>query len=209
MPTPITVAALFVARNGIYWNLPHCDTWDERRDARKYAGPYPVVAHPPCGPWGRFATGGTGSKVRKVVGDDGGTFESALAFVRAFGGVIEHPEGSHAWRRFGLATPPRGGGWMHADALGGWTCCVAQGNYGHRARKLTWPYFYGTKARPPELDWSLPVLRIPGTDEATGEDRRRMIRAGAASRLSHRLRAATPVAFRDLLLDLARLTRPR
>lgn len=47
---------------------------------------------------------------RKTLGDDGGCFESALASVRRFGGVIEHPWGSLAWPHFGLTTPGRGGG---------------------------------------------------------------------------------------------------
>jgi hypothetical protein len=45
------VAALFVATNGIYFGLPNVDPWDKRRDARTYAGPHPVVAHPPCALW--------------------------------------------------------------------------------------------------------------------------------------------------------------
>jgi hypothetical protein len=60
--------------------------------------------------------------------------------VRAFGGVLEHPEASHAWRRFGLLPPPRNGGWVAAGDMIGWTCCVEQGHYGHRARKATWLY---------------------------------------------------------------------
>ena len=34
-----------------------------------------------------------------------------------------------------MCAPPRFGGWVNADWLGGWTCCVEQGHYGHRARK--------------------------------------------------------------------------
>jgi hypothetical protein len=48
------IAALFVETNGCYFNLPGVDPWDINRDARKYAGPHPVVAHPPCQRWGRY-----------------------------------------------------------------------------------------------------------------------------------------------------------
>jgi hypothetical protein len=109
-----TVAALFVERDGIYFGLPGVDPWDEARDARKYAGPWSVVAHPPCARWGRYWFGGPtiarqGREYLKL-GDDDGCFAAALAAVRQFGGVLEHPEGSHAWRHFDLNTPLRDGG---------------------------------------------------------------------------------------------------
>ena len=84
------IAALYVERGGCYWNLPEVDAWDEARDARQYAGPWPVVAHPPCQRWGKLWAGQplwikrTG--IRKVKGDDGGCFKSALASVRERGG---------------------------------------------------------------------------------------------------------------------------
>ena len=104
------IAALFVERGGVYWDLPDVDPWDQERDARLYAGPWPVVAHPPCERWGRYWHGGPSAKVRKVKGDDGGCFESALASIRRWGGVLEHPQASAAWKRFGLLAPMYGGG---------------------------------------------------------------------------------------------------
>jgi hypothetical protein len=110
------IAALYVEKDGCYYGLPGVDPWDAERDARLYAGPYRVVAHPPCQRWGKFWAGQplhiklTGE--RKIKGNDGGCFKAALATVRQFGGVLEHPEGSHAWAHFGLTKPPRRGGWV-------------------------------------------------------------------------------------------------
>ena len=134
----MTIAALYVEAGGCYTGLPDVDAWDEARDARLYAGPYPVVAHPPCQRWGKLWAGQplfikrTG--IRKIKGDDGGCFKAAIASVRQWGGVIEHPWQSHAWPHFGLNTPDRAGRWIVADFYGGWTCCVEQGRYGHYAR---------------------------------------------------------------------------
>ena len=44
------IAALYVETDGAYFGLPGVDPWDEPRDARKYAGPHPVVAQPALGP---------------------------------------------------------------------------------------------------------------------------------------------------------------
>lgn len=197
------IAALYVEKGGVYYGLPDVDPWDVERDARLYAGPWPVVAHPPCERWGRYWHGGPSATVRRIKGDDRGCFAAALSAVRTFGGVIEHPEASAAWLHFGLRAPPKSGGWMAAGDWMGWTCCVEQGYYGHRAHKATWLYAVGV---------ALPTLRW-GKSEAkarldvgfhSAEERRRAIKTGICQRLSKRERAATPLAFRDLLLDMAR-----
>lgn len=202
-----TVAALYVETGGCYYGLPDVDPWDRARDARAYAGPHPVVAHPPCERWGRYWGGNPTQWPRLKLGDDGGCFAAALAAVRRWGGVLEHPEGSHAWRHHELNLPPRSGGWVAADWQGGWTCCVEQGWFGHRARKATWLYAHGVDA--PSLPWH----RAPGDfvrlDDGyhSAEERRRAVKTGACQRLSKKQRAATPIPFRDLLLSIARSAR--
>ena len=207
-----TVAALFVETGGVYSGLPGVDPWDRARDARLYAGPYPVIAHPPCERWGRYWGGAPTTWPRLKLGDDKGCFAAALSAVRRWGGVLEHPEGSHAWNAFGLRTPPKSGGWVEADYqgfAGGWTCCVEQGWYGHRARKATW--LYACHVELPELRWG----RAPGDfvrlDEGYhgAEERARAVRTGACQRLSKRQRAATPIPFRDVLLSIARTAADR
>ena len=201
------IAALYVATGGCYFDLEGVDPWDEPRDARLYAGPHPVVAHPPCQRWGRYWHGGPSAKVRRVKGDDGGCFAAALASVRVHGGILEHPEASAAWQAFGLLAPPREGGWVPAGDLLGWTCCVEQGHYGHRARKATWLYAAGVTTLP-ELRWGPSEATIKLDDGYhSAEERRRATKTGAVQRMSKRERTATPHPFRDLLLSIARSVR--
>ena len=127
------VAALFVDPRGIYSTLANVDCWGPDRDATTYAGALPVVAHPPCARWCRLA-GLVEARWGYKRGEDGGLFASALASVRRWGGVLEHPAYSDAWGRYGLPTPPFGGGWQRGFC-GGWACHVEQGKYGHRAKK--------------------------------------------------------------------------
>lgn len=203
------IAALYVETGGAYFGIPGVDPWDEARDARKYAGPWPVVAHPPCQRWGKMwfgqplAVKRTG--VRKVKGDDGGCFEAALASVRRWGGVIEHPWGSHAWAHFGLNMPAREGGWIAADFHGGWTCCVEQGAYGHYARKPTLLYVCGTHDLP-ELIWGKTEARLdPAVVERMGLARAKRLGEVAArgGGTDSSARIGTPPAFRQLLIDIA------
>lgn len=190
------VAALYVQTGGCYYDLDDVDPWDEARDARLYAGPHPVVAHPPCQRWGNMAFvnyarwGGEHNRP----GNDGGCFAAALAAVNRFGGVIEHPKNSRAWDHFALAKPTATG-WARSGF--GWVCEVWQSAYGHRANKATWLYYVG-EAAPLELDWSRPTgTHQIGFHDQRGKDRNKPT-------LSRREASATPLAFRDTLLDLAR-----
>lgn len=196
------IAALFVAKNGVYYGIPDVDPWDESRDARLYAGPWPVVAHPPCERWGRYWHGGPSAKTRRELGDDGGCFAAALNAVHKYGGVLEHPEASYAFRRFGLPVPPRSGGWIRGAY--GWSCCVEQGHYGHPARKATW--LYTTHSRPPTLIWGgASGIRLDEGFHSSAERRAaRALGKAPRRRLTRFECLATPAQFRDVLLDIAR-----
>lgn len=201
-------AALFVETGGSYFDLPGIDAWDEKRDARAYDGALPVVAHPPCQRWGKMWFGSPSyvarTGIKKKKGDDGGCFESALAAVRQCGGVLEHPYGSHAWPHFGLNKPSRKGGWIKADAFGGWTCCVEQGRYGHWMRKPT--YLYAVGCELPDLRWgksepNYPQWAIEKYGIAKVKRMGEMAFKGGGTDSSARI--STPAGFRDLLLRMA------
>lgn len=226
------IAALFVQTNGAYYGLPDVDPWDEARDARKYAGPHPVVAHPPCSRWCRLA--GLVEKVHGYKrGEDEGCFASALASVRRWGGVLEHPAYSSAWSHFLLPEPPASGGWVRG-ICGGWAAHVEQWHYGHRAKKATWLYAFGSF--PPPITWgSTPDNAVTAyVTDGGGDVKRRRARGPTAlvtddalnrrkrpvalvswcgnhiasgekrPRLGKKEASATPPAFRDLLLSIAR-----
>jgi hypothetical protein len=124
------VAALYVERGGPYFGLSDVDPWDKERDARTYGGPLPVVAHPPCGPWGGLR--------HLYRGDEHDCAASALAAVRRWGGVMEHPHRSKFWAHAGVVAPGE-----FLDNYGGFTIDVDQVSWGHVARKRTRLYFVG------------------------------------------------------------------
>jgi len=182
-----TVAALYVDPRGPYPSMPGVDCWDERRDARNYAGPHPVVAHPPCGPWSRLRFF-CRHQARELA-------PLAVAQVRRWLGVLEHPMGSLLWREMALPLP---GGLP--DAFGGFTVEVDQVHWGHRAQKRTWLYIVGCK--PSDIK-----LRNGGvaTHVVTTSRRSDGTALPECTQLERRL---TPPAFAEFLLDIARRCAP-
>lgn len=178
------IAALYVQKGGAYWNLDGVDPWDEERDARLYDGPWPVVAHPPCSRWCRLA-GLVEARWGHKRGEDGGCFAAALAAVRKFGGVLEHPAYSDAWAAFSLPTPFPGGGWQRG-LCGGWSAHVEQVRYGHAAKKATWLYAFGVEL--PSLRWgsdpdqkSTALVSWCGNHVSSGETRPRLGKKAASA----------------------------
>lgn len=190
------IAALFVQGDGCYQYLPGVDPWDIKRDARTYTGPYPVVAHPPCQLWGKFAKinyGRWGGEHNRP-GNDAGCFQSALNSVRQFGGVLEHPAYSYAWDAYRLPKPTTRG-WVNS-APNEWVCEVWQSAYGHKARKKTW-LFYSGNVMPFPLRWDRPDgSHQIGQHDQRGKTRNKPTISGKAA-------SATPLEFRDTLIRLA------
>lgn len=125
------MAVLFARADSVYKTLPGCDVYDMERDARTYDGPHPVVAHPPCRAWGAFAM------FAKPRADERNLARLAVALVREFGGVLEHPARSTLWPAQQL--PEQG----RRDQWGGWTLLIDQHWWGHKAQKRTKLYVVG------------------------------------------------------------------
>lgn len=138
------VAVLFARADSVYKTLPGCDVWDIERDARRWPGGAPVVAHPPCRAWGELS---------HMANPAAGEKELALWAVdqvRAFGGVLEHPAKSKLWPAKPLPMPGT------RDQWGGWTLPIHQHWFGHRAQKSTFLYIVGcTPAEMPVMPLKL------------------------------------------------------
>lgn len=192
--SPRNVAALYIDPRGPYPKMDGVDAWAEDRDARTYAGDAPIVAHPPCGPWGRLA--------HMYKGDEHDCAPIAIEQVRRNGGVLEHPAQSRAWKRFGLPLPGSA-----LDAWGGYTIEVQQVEWGHACRKRTWIYLCRTdepSAPPyPERDPTHWVAGGRGRGKSMlGKSRPSHIKA-ASSEIARR----TPPLFAAWLVALARSAR--
>lgn len=187
-PLSVLVAALFVERDGIYFGVPSVDPWDKARDARLYSGPYPVVAHPPCDRWHQLSAVNHKRWGFKI-NEDEGCFAFALAAVRRFGGVLEHPAETRAFKFHGIPEPVAGNWQRTID--GDWVTEVWQSSYGHRARKRTWLLYHGDTP-PPPLRWK----KKPGTFQIGLFDQKK-------PQLPKTERSATPPEFRDLLINIA------
>lgn len=192
--TPSTAAALFVRADSFYKTMPGVDAWDEARDARRWPGGMPVVAHPPCAQWGmlrQFANVNLDVKALAV---------QAVQAVRVSGGVLEHPAKSTLWATCGLPAPGRA-----PDAFGGWTAEIRQCDWGHKAEKRTWLYIVG--CHPDEIP------EMPARGEPTHYIKRNSkgYRPSAQS-LPHVTKAErehTPPALAEWLVELARRCRVR
>ncbi len=186
------VAVLYVDARGPYPGLV-LQWFDEDRDARTYAGPWPVVAHPPCGPWSALR--------RFCSSQEAACAPHAVDVVRCYGGVLEHPAGSTLWAHCGMPRPGE-----LPDRWGGRTLEVQQCDWGHVARKRTWLYIVGAGPLPPR-----PEAREP-THWASGSRGARANREGASvpegiKVCSARQRRRTPPDFAAWLLEVARTRR--
>jgi len=188
----MTVAVLFARADSNYKAMAGCDVWDAERDARRWPGGAPVVAHPPCRAWGAL-------RHRAKPRED----EKALAFfavaqVRQFGGVLEHPAHSTLWPAAGLPQPGE------RDEFGGWTLPISQSWWGHRAEKATWLYIVG--CAPADLPPMPMVLGEASHVITTGHGLRKGMPQWRPS-VTKAEREHTPPALAEWLRELARRCR--
>ena len=183
MLTDRQIAVLFARRDSIYFSLADCDVWDAARNALLWPGGVPCIAHPPCRLWGQLRQFSSAPAEEKDLGP------WAIAQVRRWGGVVEHPASSGLWAATGCPTPAQG-----HDRYEGWTLGIHQYWFGHRACKPTWLYIVGC-----EPSATPPVPLVLG--EAMHVIGRK--RPYAKPEVSKREREATPPALAHWLVEVA------
>lgn len=183
-PVVRPVAVLFARHDSHYKALHGVDVYDEARDARTYDGPAPVVAHPPCRAWGRLR------QFANPAPHERNLARLAVALVREFGGVLEHPAGSTLWP---AQTLPRPG---ERDQWGGWTLAAPQQWWGHKAEKATW--FYCVGCEPGDMP---PVPLVLGEAAYVVQSRKR---TDYRPHITKAEREHTPPELAEWLVELAR-----
>lgn len=178
------VAVLFARSDSNYKSMPTADVWDAERDARRWPGGAPVVAHPPCRAWGRLR------HFAKPRPDEKALALFAVEQVRAWGGVLEHPAHSTLWAAAGMPKPG------HRDDFGGWTLPIRQCDWGHKAEKKTWLYIVGIG---PD---DLPEMPPPGEPTGVVKPQRGVPRT--LKIITKAEREHTPPQLAAWLVDLAK-----
>lgn len=129
------ISVLFVAKNSVYKTMTDSagqplDCWDEDRDAMKWPGGNPIVAHPPCRLFCMLRHMSTAPLKEKELA------YLSVDRVRQWGGVLEHPAYSKLWEDCNLPKPGK------RDQYG-FSYGVEQWWFGHPAKKSTWLYVVG------------------------------------------------------------------
>lgn len=192
------IPVLYTAKNSIYKQIKTADPWDETRDATKWPGGVPCIAHPPCRLWSILRHLSTADPVERYLG------LIAVCQVRLNGGILEHPAYSTLWRAAQL--PPPGG---FPDEYGGYTIEIDQVKAGHRARKRTWLYIVGAENLPPLPTPENRATHVLDTGKSIRHRAKLHVKTPLKRSLGKNARAATPEPFAHWLLSIARTITPR
>ncbi len=183
----MNVSVLFARQDSIYKTLD-VDVWDIDRDARAFNGTNPVVCHPPCRAWGKlkgFAKPRPGEKELAIL---------SINLIRKNGGVLEHPRASGLWPHMNL--PIR----EDIDKFGGFSICIDQFWFGHKAQKKSLLYICGITRKdlpivPMRLDAVTHYVGFPTSWK--GKSRNGM------KEITKREREQTPIQFAQWLIEVA------
>lgn len=183
----VKVSALFVRKDSIYKKMG-VDSWDIERDAKKWTGGNPIIAHPPCRAWGKL------KGLAKPIEGEKELATWSIHMVRKFGGVLEHPRHSGLWKEMKL---PVG---TQIDEFGGFSISIDQFWFGHKAKKETLLYICGIeKDKLPIIPLRFDRIEYVVTTSSKYSNKKE---------ISSKEREATPELLAKWLLSLAENCKP-
>lgn len=176
------ITALFVREDSTYKTLG-IDAYDIQRDARNWQGGNSVICHPPCRAWGRLA------QFANPRPDEKELALLSVDLIQKWGGVLEHPYGSSLWPEKDLPMPGI------IDKFGGFSLCVNQSWWGHKAQKKTMLYIVGCKyTQLPPIPISFNLIEHVVRPSKNGR---------GAKIITKKEREATPIDFAKWLIRVA------
>jgi hypothetical protein len=181
------ISVLYVREDSVYKTLG-VDCWDIERDATKWPGGNPIVAHPPCRAWGKLKAFAKPRPNEKELA------KQAIKDIRKYGGVLEHPRHSSLWKEMKLPKPGE------VDEYGGYSICVDQYWWGHKARKKTLLYI----CRCPKSELPPIPIRLDAVTHYVGYPKsfKGKPRNGMKE-ITKKEREETPVRFAEWLIEVA------
>jgi len=185
------VPVLFARRDSVYKKLG-CDVWDIDRDARNWPGGHAGIFHPPCRAWATLA------QFAKPRPDEKLLAIWSIDQIRKWGGVLEHPVNSRLWPDW-LPLPGT------IDEYGGFSICVNQSWWGHKAEKKTLLYICGTtEQNMPEIPLSFDRIDYCVRYSKYQWKLRKERGIKSVQEITKREREQTPVEFAKWLIEVAK-----
>jgi len=181
------ISALFVRKDSIYKNLG-IDCWDIDRNALNFSSSNVIIAHPPCRAWGKLSHF---AKPRE------GERELALWVVdkiRQNGGILEHPRASRLWKEKPLPMPNE-----QNDEFGGFSICIDQSWFGHKARKTTLLYICGCEKK------QLPLIPISFDQPTHVVSCSKSKYRKSKPEITKKEREATPINLANWMIDVCKI----
>lgn len=124
------ITVLCVQKDSHYRNIPGCDYYGIDRNAYNFKGSNVVIAHPPCGQWGKLKGLALYNESEKNLAP------FCLEKIRSNGGILEHPASSSFIKSIGQY-------YNKLDPFGGFLLSVNLSWFGFSAQKKTCLYIVG------------------------------------------------------------------
>lgn len=127
------VAILCAAPKSVYHQIPGCDVFDKKRDARTFLGGTAIIAHPPCRLWSAFCRHQAKSPNPDEEKELG---RFCVKQVEQWGVVLEQPAHSRLFGEMNLPSPKD-----RLTSIWSWSIEVPQFWFGDTREKSTWLWF--------------------------------------------------------------------